>query len=376
MPKKGENIYKRKDGRWEGRYIRYYDTNQKAKFGYVYGKTYSEVKSILAQKKVEVKHNPIITNQTPIIYSDVLDTWLSTTKIRVKESTYAHYSYIIRTHIKPYLGDYQLSRLSTQVIERFVDHLLSNGRLDGNGGLSPKTATDIFAVVKASIEYAQYQNLTVICNFNKLTIKKKDKEMRVLTQNEQKSLVGTLTTEMDLYKFGVLLSLYTGIRIGELCALQWADFDLSASVLKIRKTMQRIQDLGATSGAKTKIVITEPKSKCSIREIPLTPFIAEMALLFQTSPDAFILSGVVHRYVEPRTMQNRFQSYLLDAGVAKANFHTLRHSFATRCIEASFELRSLSEILGHKNVNLTLNRYVHSSMALKQANMNKLVLCI
>ena len=100
--------------------------------------------------------------------------------------------------------------------------------------------------------------------------------MRVFTPSEQESLIGTLTNDMDHSKFGVLLSLYTGIRVGELCALQWEDFDLAHSKLKIRKTMQRIQDLGNGSVSKTKIVITEPKSQCSIREIPLQMFIVDV----------------------------------------------------------------------------------------------------
>ncbi len=376
MPKKGENIYKRKDGRWEGRYVRCHDVMGKTTFGYVYGKTYGEVKSILIQKKTDVMRGSIIANQISVSFNDVLDAWLGSVKLKVKESTYARYSHMLRTHIRPYLGNYPLAKITTQLVEAFVEQLLSNGRLDGCGGLSPKTATDILAIVKSSIDYAQYQNLPVRCNLSKLTIKKKEKEMRVLTQDEQNALVKILTARMDLCKFGVLLSLYTGIRIGELCALQWDDFNLSAAVLKIRKTMQRIPNMDTGAKKKTKIIITEPKSKCSIREIPLPSFVVEMASQFRTSPDAFVLSGVAHRMIEPRTMQNHFRLYLLEAGIAEANFHALRHTFATRCVEASFEIRSLSEILGHKNVNLTLNRYVHSSMELKKANMDKLALCV
>ncbi len=113
-----------------------------------------------------------------------------------------------------------------------------------------------------------------------------------------------------------------------------------------------------------------------LSETILPSFVVEMASQFRTSPDAFVLSGVAHRMIEPRTMQNHFRLYLLEAEIAEANFHALRHTFATRCVEASFEIRSLSEILGHKNVNLTLNRYVHSSMELKKANMDKLALCV
>ena len=376
MPKKGENIYKRKDGRWEGRYIRCYDATGKAKYGYVYGNTYNSVKDILVQKKADVIRHPSTASPRTVIYSDILDAWLRASKLKTKESTYARYEQLVRTHIKPRLGGHQLSKISTQQVEGFVEYLLLEGRLDGTGGLSPKTVTDILTIIKNTMEYARYQNMAVVCNLGKLTVKGKEKEMRVLTPKEQDELIAILVHKMDRYKFGVLLSLYTGIRIGELCALQWGDFGANLATLTVRKTMQRVKNMDATSGSKTKIIITEPKSQCSIREIPLPPFLVEIAQSFQANPDAFVLSGSAQQYVEPRTMQNRFQCYVQQSGIAAANYHALRHSFATRCIELSFDIKTLSVILGHSSVNITLNRYVHSSMDLKKANMSKLSLCV
>ena len=376
MSKKGENIYKRKDGRWEGRYIRCYDTDGKAKYGYVYGKTYSDVKEGLVQKKADVIRQPYSGSLRAVVYNDILDSWLRASKLKTKESTYARYSQLVGTHIKPHLGRYPLSRISTQQIEVFLEYLLSEGRLDGAGGLSPKTVTDILAIIKNTMEYARCQNMLVICNLDKLSVKWKEKEMRVLTPEEQDALAAVLVHNMDRYKFGVLLSLYTGIRIGELCALQWGDFETNLSTLTIRKTMQRVKNTDNLSNSKTKIIITEPKSQCSVREIPLPPFMVEIAKSFQTNPDAFVLSGTIGQYVEPRTMQNRFQTYVKQSGIAAANYHALRHSFATRCIELSFDIKTLSTILGHSSVNITLNRYVHSSMELKKANMSKFSLCV
>lgn len=153
MPKKGENIYKRKDGRWEGRYIRCYDTDGKAKYGYIYGRTYSDVKDELVQKKADAIRHPVAGSQRAVLYNDILDAWLRASKLKTKESTHARYSQLVRTHIKPHLGRYQLSRISTQQIEVFLEHLLSEGRLDGTGGLSPKTVTDILAIIKNTMEY-------------------------------------------------------------------------------------------------------------------------------------------------------------------------------------------------------------------------------
>ena len=293
-------------------------------------------------------------------------------KIEYKRINLRPYSHLIRTHIKPHLGSYQISKITTQCIEEYAKNLLMDGRLDNDGGLAPKTVTDVLTIVKSSFEYARFMNMTVICNLSRLTIKKEDKEMRVLSISEQRRLTTVLMEEMDLSKFGVLLSLYTGIRIGELCALKWEDICLSQSTLKIRKTMQRIQDNSENAPHKTKVVITEPKSQCSIREIPLTASVIEIARNFSSCPKAYVLSGAVDRFVEPRTMQNRFKAYAKESGIQDVSFHALRHTFATRCVEVGFELKSLSEVLGHANVNITLNRYVHSSFELKSANMNKL----
>ena len=147
---------------------------------------------------------------------------------------------------------------------------------------------------------------------------------------------------------------------------------ISNSMLKIRKTMQRIKDTNIGAAKKTKIVITEPKSECSIRDIPLPSFMNEIARQFEGVPKAFVLTGDRNKFVEPRTMQNRFKVYVKESGIKDANYHALRHTFATRCIEVGFEIKSLSEVLGHSNVNITLNRYVHSSFELKCSNMNKL----
>ena len=265
---------------------------------------------------------------------------------------------------------FSFRNLQQMLSKSLLNSNLPNGRLDNSRWTVSENCYRYSNHYKSTIEYARYKELPVICNLSKLSIKRKRRNegfypvrARILDRNAHK--------RYGPFKFGVLLSLYTGIRVGELCALQWEDFDLAHSKLKIRKTMQRIQDLGNGSVSKTKIVITEPKSQCSIREIPLPLFIVDVAKKFASNPKAYILTGT-DRYIEPRTMQNRFKSYVKECNVEPANFHVLRHTFATRCVEVGFEVKSLSEVLGHANVNITLNRYVHSSFELKHSNMNKL----
>lgn len=175
MPRKGENIYKRKDGRWEGRYILSYNADNKAKYAYVYGKTYGEVKQKLTEGKGKNKqvNSPPKRSST---YTELLDAWLHSTHLNTKESTQARYTHLINTHIKPHLGCYPLSQLSTEIIEAFIEQQLTDGRLDGQGGLSPKTVTDILTIVKSTIEYAKYKDLQIICNLSKLSIKKRRKK--------------------------------------------------------------------------------------------------------------------------------------------------------------------------------------------------------
>lgn len=164
------------------------------------------------------------------------------------------------------------------------------------------------------------------------------------------------------------------MRIGEVCALRWENIDFSEGVLSVRETLQRIQDTDDNNCRKTKIVITEPKSKNSIRVIPLPVSLTDIVCQFKSAPKAYLLTGRTDKFMEPRTLQYRFEKYISESGLCNVNYHALRHTFATRCIELGFDVKTLSEILGHTNVNITLNRYVHSSIDTKRANMQRIQL--
>ena len=155
----------------------------------------------------------------------------------------------------------------------------------------------------------------------------------------------------------------------ELCAMRWDDISLSERSMRVCKTMQRIRT-DAPGSRRTEIKIQEPKSACSVRTIPIPEMMIELLGRFHT-PGTFFLTGDDSRYIEPRTMQNRFKRILVSCGISDANFHATRHTFATRCIEMGFDVKSLSEILGHADVAITMNRYVHPSMALKSENMDR-----
>ena len=178
---------------------------------------------------------------------------------------------------------------------------------------------------------------------------------------------------MDSTKFGVLLALLTGMRIGEICALKWTEISLAERLIHICASMQRLPSLDSADGSKTKIVIGDTKSYSSKRMIPMTEFTLELCRTMQVeNRNAYVLTGDVIRFMEPRAMQYRFQKYMQDCDLQGVHFHTLRHTFATRCVEVGFEIKSLSEVLGHSSVKVTLDRYVHASLDLKRANMEKL----
>lgn len=370
MAKRGENIYKRKDGRWEGRFIKGYDLSGKAQYGYVYAHSYANVKEKLNQKKGA--RTQLYDNSEKILYRDLITAWLNALQINIKESTYARYYHLTHSHIIPWLGKYQVERITNHTIEEYIAHLMQYGRIDGSGGLSQKTISDIFSLIKRSMEYAMQNGYRVSCNLTKMTIKKSKRETRVLSQQEQDKLLCHLTTDTDRTKLGILICLYTGIRIGELCALKWEHFDFEIGVLMVRQTMLRIQNVHNDNESKTKLIITKPKSACSIRDIPIPNFLLLHIKQFIGSSTDFILTGTNDKFIEPRTMQNRFYACTRTCGIEQANFHSLRHTFATRCVEIGFDTKSLSEILGHANVNITLDRYVHSSLDLKRNNMAKL----
>ena len=215
-------------------------------------------------------------------------------------------------------------------------------------GLILKFAEEIYGINKPKIHY----------------LRQEKREMRVLSIHEQAILEKFLYKDTNYYKLGVLLALYTGIRIGELCALQWEDIDVDK--ITINKTVQRI-----SNGNKTELRILTPKTHSSIRTIPLPTFFKEYINSFRET--GAVVKNRNHMPVEPRLMQLTYKKYIEECGLPKTNFHALRHTFATRCVESGFDIKSLSEILGHSDVKTTLNRYVHSSMAQKQKNMDLLM---
>ncbi len=299
-------------------------------------------------------------------FSEFCSQWLMMKKPALKDSSFSKYEIIIRKHIIPVFGSCIAENITDKDIDNYTHELLYAQ------SLSPKTVHDILTVLDALLKFV-YKQENITGNISKISRPRIPvKEMRVLTRHEALCLSDYLLENIDDCRFGVLLAMVTGIRIGELCALRWKDISLDEGYLRICSTMQRVGSISAVDNKRTKIVIDSPKSEASNRIIPLTDKTLHLCKLMQTdNPENYVLTGNID-YMEPRCLQYRFRKYTSCCGLNDVHFHTLRHTFATRCLETGFDIKTLSEIMGHANTGITLNRYAHSTMEQKRENIKKL----
>ena len=354
MARRGENIYHRKDGRWEGRYKSGYDKSGKAKYRSVYGHSYAEVRAKLVPLKAR---DPGIHVTCRMTVKELFSEWLSAVKLRVKSSTYANYQMKVDKHILPKFGGMRYEMLTVQMLNNFIQE-----KLDSD--LSAKYVSDIIIVFKSMAKYTdkihEFRNILADVELPKVH----RSETVLLTRNQQLHLCRYLQRNPCTTSLCVLLSLYTGLRVGEVCGLMWRDIDFEKSVLAVRRTVQRIRN----GDRSTCILADTPKSRTSRRSIPIPKFLIKLLRESRSNENCYILSGSNH-IIEPRTLQRRFKSILKKADLPSVSYHSLRHAFATNCLQAGFDVKTLSEILGHASVETTLNRYVHTSMERKIACM-------
>lgn len=368
MSKRGENIRKRPDGRWEGRFRVKDPATGKCKDKSVYAKTYAEAKEKLAEVKYrldrEAKDTAAMCEGSDILLEEIAKEWLTRTAVSKKRSTYIKYRRIYEKHLVEKFRGISLADL----IEN-GGILLREKFCTENGKLSDSLTKSIYCVLN---QILQYGNVTYHANITLQDMPRRSKTMKPvnpLTQSEQICLLRKLYQNMDGSNLGILLCLSTGLRLGEICALKWSDIDLNGKILYVNRTVQRI----AVDQEYKKTILWEdtPKSIFSKREIPIPDNIVPYLLSMNRSTE-YVISGDVP--TEPRTYQYRFQKILFEAGIARHNFHILRHTFATNCISSGADIKSLSEILGHSSVYITLNRYVHPTIDTKRRHLNNLSL--
>lgn len=366
MSKRGENIHKRKDGRWECRYLT--ATENGKKYVYIYGKTYAEVKNKRLAYACGAQTKAVYSSTDRIIMAEIFDNWLDMERASLKRSTAANYSNIIEKHLKPEFGSISCDKLTADGINRYTCIRLN----DGDNVLSPKYMHDILTVLKSAVRYAS-ENYKCGCSVKDIAMPKLIKSnIDVLDVHEQKLLSEYLMKDSDCSKLGVMLCLHTGLRIGEICALKWENIDLKNGSIEVKNTVYRMKNIKG-GGPKTILTVDTAKTAASVRMIPLNSFILTILKGMGTHmPDEYFLTGT-KTLIEPRTYQYRFKKYLKEAGIERVNFHTLRHTFATNCVRAGCDVKSLSEILGHSSVKITLEKYVHTTLESKRNELEKLV---
>lgn len=371
MSKRGDNIHKRKDGRWEGRYKMGRLPNGAIRYASVYGKTYREVKEKMKLIAKESEKAPALKGAEKT-FGEILNLWMVNNKIRLKGGTIQKYQNLIDTHIMPELGKMKITELDATNINLFLEQKLRNGRVDKSGGLSPSYVRSITLVINAALKYAVTEQY---CSPLKTPVYKPvvpKTEFTILTRTEQRKLESNLLSNLDFTNAGIFISLHTGLRIGEVCALSWDDIDIDNRVIHVRHTVARVKNSASKDDRVTTLIIDTPKTKASCRDVPISSVLFPQLLRLRTiSNRGFLLTGT-GEFLNPRTFEYRFHRVLEDSNVSVVNFHVLRHTFATRCIEVGVDVKSLSEILGHANVGITLNTYVHSSMEMKRNQLEKL----
>ena len=308
MPRKGENIYKRKDGRWEGRYIKDRKASGKAVYGYIYARTYHDVKYRLREaEQVCCRYSSENCNisKSKERFSEIAVNWLEQKKPQFKESTYTKYQNLLQCYILPNLGEISLSQLTVNIIDNFCKQMLQTG---GNRqkGLSPKTVADILSLMRSILRNASYNGYLIPFDLKSVVVRQNQKEMRILTKTEQQILCQFIINNPTPKNIGILICMFTGIRVGEVCALQCEDISIFEKTIHIHQTMQRIQT-NNNSGEKTKIIVTTPKSQCSIRTIPIPDELIDLIKNSNMSVSGYFLTGSSKKWIEPRTMQKHIK---------------------------------------------------------------------
>lgn len=300
-------------------------------------------------------------------YRQWMEKWTGNREDMLKEATAATYASAIDNHILPVLGALALDEITEARLQAAALEWLSHGRRDGTGGLSERTVNGIVAIVRHSLKAAAKAGLVPPRQYDiVLPPQRNVRKLQVFSREEQAMLMQHIYLNLNTRSMGILLCMHTGLRIGELCALRWEDIDMENRTLTVCRTLQRIYQRGECGAGHTKLIITPPKTVHSVRTVPLATLLMPVLRRIQPdNPGYYVLTGKPAP-TEPRTYREYYDRLLVRIGLPHVNFHGLRHTFATRLIENGADYKTVSELLGHASVNITLNLYVHPHMEQKR----------
>lgn len=349
------NVYLRKDGRWEARIYSFDNISAKRTYRAFYGSTREEA----AHKRLSALAYSYGDSVTEISVKDLYCEWIQVISNSVKPSTLANYRMKAKKHIIPAFGGIMCHEITTKAVYDFINSKIESG-------LSARYVSDIFVLLKSLFKYAR-RTYHIPSPLEGIIVPKPARsEVRLLSAQEQEKLKSYIGMNFSLISLGIILANGMGLRVGEVCGLKWSDIDLEKRILTVRRTVQRVAVHDGNN--RTVVMIMPPKTETSVREIPIPDTVFDMLKNCADAEDNYVLSGTAAS-IEPRKMQYHFAKILKNANLPSVRFHSLRHAFASKAVEVGFDIKTLSEILGHSKVELTMNLYVHSNMDRKRSCM-------
>ncbi|WP_294288861.1 site-specific integrase [uncultured Chryseobacterium sp.] len=290
--------------------------------------------------------------------SEVTELWKTNKKQYVKKSSFSAYTLLIENHVLPTFG--KAFHVEETDVQDFVFRKLESG-------LSHKTIKDILIVLKMILKFGAKNKWFEYTPFDiQFPTEREKHSLEVLTKSDQKKIMNHIQEHFTFRNLGVYICLSAGMRIGEVCALTWEDVDTDRGVISVSRTIQRIYVI-ENGIRKTELILDTPKTKNSIREIPISKDLLRLLKPFKkiVNPSFFVLTNDA-RPTEPRTYRSYYKNLMKELHMPDLKFHGLRHSFATRCIESNCDYKTVSVLLGHSNISTTLNLYVHPNMEQKK----------
>ncbi len=305
-----------------------------------------------------------------MILGELLNSWMTERQVYLlKERTYLRYDEIIRTQIIPSIGNLDLGELTTNTLRSFQRQKLNAGNSVTGKPLASNTVKNMMCIVRGALDYGRELGMSVCDTKSVKPLHFEEKPICAYRLDEQRRLEATVMKSKKPNHFGIILCLYTGLRLGELLALTWEDIDFQSGLLNVDKTSAFLKG----GDGKYKFLVERPKTESSVRMIPIPkPILKHLKALKKASKSEFVISTRSSTRVGNRTYQTTYKRIIEKSGISYKNFHVLRHTFATRALESGMDIKTLSEIMGHKSPIITMNRYVHSLMETKRRAMDNL----